>query len=376
MGIKLDDKLKKYVKDSTKTKKKVVVNEMNEADESQIFDEEDNQFLEDMFLNQKPKPKKIDEVTENIRTEKFIVEKSELNDKILNKLENLEKYQKIILDDINSLILDKKMEVEISQSEIEKFILNLEIFNKKLIIVDNNFENPKLKEIIKHLEIISEHFFTNSFYIFSKNNYIIQKTKILLKELNIKNYEIDYYLVTIKNLLEKIENISQMDEFEKNYNYSQLLLEKGLSLNAITLLNETIGIYILESIKHFSKNIQKEIELFDDNYKLLSNSKEFFIKLFESKDNSLLTFFPNHKIPKDNDKDIIRKLLKLKTTWKNKGDDQLFYKFVYLIKSIRQIRNSLAHADMSFSFVDIKKEIEELNKDFYYIAVVKNILKR
>jgi hypothetical protein len=149
-----------------------------------------------------------------------------------------------------------------------------------------------------------------------------------------------------------------------------------LILNYITLLNETIGIYILESVKNFSKNIQKEIALFDDYYKLLSNSKDFFIRLFTDEENNLLTFFPNHKIAKDNDKDIIRKLLKLKTTWKNKGDDKLFDKFIYIIKSIRKIRNSLAHSNMDFSIYSIKKEIEELNNDFYYISVVKNILKK
>ena len=42
---------------------------------------------------------------------------------------------------------------------------------------------------------------------------------------------------------------------------------------------------------------------------------------------------------------------------------------------IKTIRNSVAHANLEVSFRDIKKELIELNNDFEFLAINKNIFK-
>ena len=151
-------------------------------------------------------------------------------------------------------------------------------------------------------------------------------------------------------------------------------------LNAITLLNEATGMYMVESIKTYSKEIAKYTYLVgeEDTSKLYSRAKDFFDNLFseKSKDPAVIPLFPHHRIVKEIDKEIARKLSNIQKTWSNKGDGGLFKKYAYIVKRIRYIRNSVAHADMDSGFRSIRDELKSLNDDFYYLAIQKNILKK
>ena len=218
MGIKLDKSLQKYVKKEENNKIKQL------KDEDFLIDDfsGDDEYFEDIFLNQKKDVKE----DKNVKREQVSLENNEnieMNNKILDKLNEIEKNQKVILENINNSNLDltEKMELKVSQNEIEEFMMNINLFNKRFVIIENNIQNPKLKEILSCLEVVSEHMFANSFYIFLEDNTsIIQKTLNLLNNLKIKNYEIDYYLVETNQLLNNINNISKMDKFEKSYNYA------------------------------------------------------------------------------------------------------------------------------------------------------------
>ena len=98
----------------------------------------------------------------------------------------------------------------------------------------------------------------------------------------------------------------------KSYSFSNLLLEKGLLLNAITLLNEVTSMYMIESIKQYSKDIAKYITIIgeENKSKLYSRAKDYFDALFSQNSTNVVTIalFPHHKIVKGLDKEIARKL--------------------------------------------------------------------
>ena len=185
-----------------------------------------------------------------------------------------------------------------------------------------------------------------------------------------------------EKLLNEIDKISSSNILEQNYYYSRLLLEKGLLLQSIILLNEAISIYMIEAIKNFSKPIEKHTYLIgeENKPKLYSQAKDFFISLFpingkNDKQEKIIPLFPNHKFVKDIDTEIAYKFNKLSTTWKHKGDIGLFEKYSYIIDRVRRVRNNLAHGNMEIDFYNLKKEMFEIVKDFEYLSIEKNIFK-
>jgi len=308
-------------------------------------------------------------------------DESIISDINLSQLNRIESKQNAILEMLESIpipSMDKIMLEDSSKEDEEILKLNLELFNSRFIILSTDVKNSHIKNLLVTLESISDYLFSNAFNIFSRDKSPI---KLALKEINIVGMgdaKLNTYIDKTEKILEEIDSFGKMKIFERSYSFANLLLEKRLLLNAITILNEVTGMYIVESMKSYSKDISKYTQLYgdDDSSKLYSQAKEFFSNLFSDKETKILPVFPHHKITKDIDKEIARKFQNIEKTWKNRGDGGLFNKYTYITIRIRYIRNSVAHADMENNFKSIHNELKTLNDDFYYLAIKKNILKK
>lgn len=294
------------------------------------------------------------------------------------QLHRIETKQNLILDFLeNQQQVPLKEELYFKENDKDDLVvmaLNLEVFSKRLIIFSKNVSHQYMKNALLSLQEVSEHLLGNSFYIFSKENSPVKLALEHLKKIGMGNYHFNVHLDESIKILENIDRFSKMRVFEQSYNFSNLLLQKGLTLNAITLLNEATSIYMIESMKKFSKEISEYIFLIgeENKPKLYSRAKEYFTALFAEKPN-VITLFPHHITVKPMDKEIARKLQNIHTTWSHKGDEFLFKKYIYIINRIKYLRNSLAHGNMEISFRDINHELKNLNDDFAYLAIKKNI---
>jgi hypothetical protein len=298
------------------------------------------------------------------------------------QLNRIESKQNAILEILNCLPMPSVSSIkniDIKEEQINDLVLNLKLFSSKLVILSTNSENKNIENLLKALKRISEYLLSNSFNIFMGLKSPINQALESLLELGMGNSELNKYLIQTENILRDIDSISKSNILEQNIFYTNLLLNKGYTLNAITLLNEATGIYIVESIKNLSDKISKYTYLIaeQNSIKLISNAKDFYINLFSESNETtnLIPLFPNHKVVKEMDEEIANKFRNLDRTAKNKGDHGLFHKFAFIISMVRKIRNSLAHGNMEINFTSLESEINSLNEDFKYISIKKNILK-
>lgn len=342
-------------------------------------------IYEDIFLGKK-EIKKLDKniCKENPKNQTSIDIDINLEKKIDSqnqKLIRMEAKQNVILEILEHFPLPsvKSLKVkEISKSNIEILELNLELFISKLVILSTQSTDKHITNLLNLLKKTSEYLISNSFYIFTKDTTLINEIITELNYLGVSNSKYNKLINETEIIVKDIDSNSKKRIFEKSYFFANLLLEKGLLLNAITLLNEVISIYIVESVKKFSTKIQKYTYLVGekDIPLLYSHVKEFFIKNYE-KDSveSKIPFFPSHIVIKDIDNEIIKKLKKINTTWSNRGDAGLFKKYSYIIKRVRSIRNNVAHGNLEVDYRELKNELKILNDDFYYLSIKKNIFK-
>lgn len=300
------------------------------------------------------------------------------------QLKRIESKQNAILEILEAFPTPKVSKIKLDNlknNDMEKLKLNLELFNSKLIILSTTSENKHINNLLCILQKISEYIYSNSLNIF------MQKTKTPIKDalaeinyLGMGDSKLNTLFDKTISILNDINELSQKNIFEQSYGYSNIMLDKGLVLNAVTLFNESIGLYIIESAKSQSEKISEYISLVgENNYtKFNSQAKDFFINIVtkNEKNKNNVPMFVHHKVIRDIDEKIEKKFLNILRTWSNKGDDGLFKRYVYIIKRVRLIRNSLSHGNLDINFRELVKEVKELNDDFYYLAIKKNILKR
>jgi len=259
--------------------------------------------------------------------------------------------------------------------------LSLNSFSKKLVIVSLASKRKEVQELLLVLSTISDYLLSNSFYIFMLEKSPIKKALISIRNLGMDK-QINKSSMETEDLLMEIDEISKMETFQQSYCYSRLMLNKGLLLQSIVLLNEAISIYIVETVKRFSSDINKYTSIYgeENKHQLYAQAKDFFICLFpitneRKKKEKILALFPHHKYPKEIDNTIANKFRRIYSTGQNKGDRGLFEKYSYIIARVRRIRNNLAHGNMEFDFRDLKKEMFEIIIDFNYLTIEKNIFK-
>lgn len=323
-------------------------------------------------------PKKVTQ-KENTATKESL-RSSSLNPDQLNRIEQKQNAMLEILQAMPTPTVKQVTAKGIEKTDEQILKLNLELFSKKLIVLTTSTDNENITTLLLLLQDISEHLLSNSFYIFYKKESPVKEALDQLSKIGMGDSILNSNIDEAEKLLNKIDIFSKMQPFEQSYNFAKLMLDKGLLLNAITLLNEVTSMYLVESIKHFSKDIEKYITIVgeENKSKLYSRAKDFFDQVIQVTNDQQITLplFPHHKMVKVIDKEITRKLKNIEKTWKNRGDDGLFKKYANITNRIRLIRNTVAHADMQISFKSIKSELKSLNDDFYYLAIKKNIFKK
>jgi len=354
---------------------------------SKISDNEKNDEIlyEKIFLEEKKVVVNNSKIQEDKLTVKDVSIELNLEKKMdiqNQKLNRIETQQNIILEILENLsfpsIREEKIK-EISPTNMEILELNLELFVSNLIILSPKSTDKNILNLLNLLKKVSEYLMSNSFYAFTKETTPINEIITELNYLGVGSGKLNKLIDKSEILLKDIDRNAKKRVFEKSYFFANLLLEKGLLLNAITLLNETISIYIVESVKHFSKKIQEYTYIVGekDIPMLYSHVKEFFIKNYE-KDTTkteVIPFYPTHTVIKDMDKEIIKKFTKMNTTWSHKGDGGLFQKYAYITKRVRSIRNNVAHGNLEIDYRELNHELKVLNDDFYYLSIQKNIFK-
>lgn len=297
-------------------------------------------------------------------------------------LKRIESKQNAILEILQCMPMPSVSQVkfnEITEEELDCFTLNLKLFCSKFVILSTDSGNKIITNILESLKEISECLISNSFYSFVKETSAVKKVIKDLDKFGISNSKVNKNVEKSLEILNNIDKASKLNVFEQSSFYATLLLEKGYTLNAITLINEASGIYIVDSVKKMSDKICKYTSLIGekDPIKLNTQAKDFFINLFfdNNTDSKQITFFPHHKIVKELDTEITNKFLNLQRTWVNKGDDGLFKRYAYIITMVRKIRNKLAHVNMDIDFKSLESQIKTLNEDFQYLTMKKNILK-
>ncbi len=358
---------------------KYFITEMLKDQEVQVSSNPLNlDYLEEM--SKKTAPPIVAKSTKETYKSKEGLDPRILTSSQLNRIESKQNAILEILECMPTPTVEKVKFNASSTSDEEVLKLNLELFNAKLIVLTTKADNAHIENLLIALEEISEHLSSNSFNLFTRDKSPVKSAIYQLEKVGMGDSELNFHLTQTEKLLKDIDSFSKMKIFEQSYSFASLLLDKGLLLNAITLLNEATSMYMIESIKTYSKEISKYTYLVGEESrpKLYSRAKDFFDTLFseQSNDSTVIPLFPHHKITKQIDKEIARKLNNIQKTWSNKGDGGLFKKYAYIVKRIRYIRNSVAHADMDSSFRSIKDELKSLNDDFYYLAIRKNILKK
>jgi len=348
------------------------------SEEVEVSSSLDLNYLESLAK----KSKEVETISEEQKSSKN--ETHSLSSEIFTtaQLNRIESKQNVILEILECMptpTVEKVQMKDSSANDEEILKQNLELFNAKLIVLSTKAESKHIENLLLTLEEISEYLFSNAFNIFSRDKSPIKIAMKQIEVIGMGDATLNFHLTQTEKLLSDMDSFGKMQVFEQSYSFASLLLDKGLLLNAITLLNEATSIYIVESVKKFSKQIQQYTFLVGekDIPALNSNVKEFFIKQYEQENSTKSKpYFPSHITVKEIDHEIIRKLRNIHKTWSHKGDSGLFQRYSYIIKRIRSIRNNVAHGNLEVDYREISNELKTLNDDFYYLAIKKNILKK
>lgn len=244
----------------------------------------------------------------------------------------------------NYLIKDLKEYLEISNIS---FILTT--FNKNYTVA-NHIKSKKYGNLIESLEN-----FSNDIMALSLNNLYKNTSRLLIKELEtIDNISIKFQAENLKIHIENMCNYEGKKRFETFYNLAKDLFEKNYMLLSLSLLFESIRLYIKSTIKKEHPSIVEEVEskYNNDLYKIGDFFKNLKWKNYEK--------FINDK---KNKIDISEKNYnKLKNSYPK------YLKKLY--EDIDKKRNNLAHANSdTISFHDIKSDIETLFNEYEKLCI-------
>jgi len=203
-----------------------------------------------------------------------------------NQLNRIEQKQNAMLEILQAMPTPTVKQItakEIEKTDEQILKLNLELFSKKLIVLTTNTDNENITTLLLLLQDISEHLLSNSFYIFYKKESPVKEALNQLSKIGMGDSILNNNIDEAEKLLNELDIFSKMQPFEQSYNFAKLMLDKGLLLNAITLLNEVTSMYLIESIKHFSKDIEKYITIVgeENKSKLYSRAKDFFNQVIQ-----------------------------------------------------------------------------------------------
>ncbi len=274
---------------------------------------------------------------------------------------------------------------EIALSEyydMSRFVSMLQQYRYSMILDKTIvFENELFNSYRDKLLVISQNILANSFRFFEKSDILNEAVALGEKIKEASSFTakaIDDLEVIFLNMKEALST----SEYQKDFYFAELLNERGFILNSITIINEMLGEYIVESARKLSPSAASRIQKYLDRielsrttrkayYKFHKSAKDFFSSHFGREEGmDTMAFFP---FKDSGNEEIETQMTKLYRANKmNKSNH--FHAYSDLIDRVRLIRNDLAHGNNSRAYKDITSDINEVLVDFKYLAIQKNFL--
>jgi len=329
----------------------------------------------------------IEEVEEVIKTieELPIVENlSPLSEELLQEIHALDK--RVTQLEIQLSLQPNNPAPKETKEEIDKesllFISMLDIYLYAVIINPKlQFKNTLYQAYKENLIIISQNILANSFRFFEKD-FVLEETIKLGKKIQ-ETYTLKGdSLNKIQNILNEMYNNLFKPSYQKNLYFAQFLNERGLILNAVAMINEILGEYIVTSAQnlspHSNERIQFHLNRINNSqtsrrayYHFYKSVTNFFYTQFNTQTEELETaFFPY----KDTGNEEIEMRFRRMFHSNKRNKSNLFSLYSELIYRIRIIRNDLVHGNNQRHYHNISYEIEDVLIDFEYLAIQKNFL--
>lgn len=262
----------------------------------------------------------------------------------------------------------------------------LSSFNQNYTISNHiKTNNRDYNEFLNELSQFSKHILANSLDALivstNKNSSISRRIiKIVDKILDEKNDDIlknfEPFLLEIREHISQIESYKDLEYYQRLFNLSRNMLEKGYLLNAITLLSEAVGLYAKEIFKEINGDVQLFIEEFENKVKQhknnsikyhlysLSNQSKMLYKLGSGFHGDFLKIkYPNSKERGFNQKSA-RVTIRIKNYLLNIEESEEYKEIVTLINRIDVLRNNLAHGNSSERLNEVEIDIKEVLDGF------------
>ena len=221
---------------------------------------------------------------------------------------------------------------------------------EKNYTVANHIQSEKYNNLTKALNS-----FSNDIMALSLNNLFKKSSKKLIKELElVEDQAIKKFAQNLKEHIEKTFNYEGKKRYETYFDLAKDMFEKNYMLHAISLLYESIRLYIKSTIKKQHANIVIKIEnAFENDLYAIG---DFLIKLKDRKN----TYKEKLKFKNNNINNPIteNEFIKLKNSFPISLKE--------FIGKVASKRNNLAHANAdNRTFKNIKEDIKKLFDEYY-----------
>lgn len=230
-------------------------------------------------------------------------------------------------------------------------------FNKNFTVA-NHISSKKYQSLV---DALNE--FSNDIMALSLNNlYEKSSNKLLIELEKIDNIGIYKQSQDLKNYLENIIVYNGKKRYQTYLDLSKTLFEKNYMLLSLSLLYESIRLYIKTKIKSQQIEIVKKIENYYDNdlYKI----GDFFIKFkndkfsFDNFNKECKNATPITRIEFNTFKALFPQKLIEEKKFNVSNNKQ------NIIDAIAYTRNNLAHGNVKGNFKNIQKDIKELISEY------------
>lgn len=225
-------------------------------------------------------------------------------------------------------------------------------FNKNYTAVNPTLlRTDKFKPLLESLEDFSEHILANSIQmIFEKKLIasILKQIEILQQEKSIAS--LSTLLGSIKLHLMKINSLAHKSEFDRLYSLGEILLDRGYLLNAITVLNEALPLYILACMNDIGLMRMDDVEPYQ-------------------KASAVGNFIADGTIDSS-------KMENIDKYFYCSNYNEVFEPISILRDELRKLRNDLAHANGALVLMDIKSQMNSILKQFKILVIEQDIGKK
>lgn len=349
-----------------------------EKTKENIKDNESIEIIEEATVQNEPPIEMIEKPPASI--ENSTLPSEQLSKKICSLKERVSKLETQI-NKPAPLIVVKQLPEEVSL-ESQLFTSMLDIYLYSVIINPKlQFSNPLYQLYKENLHIISQNILANSFRFFEKNS-ILDESLQLGKEIQKTDKVQNNSLKKIQTVLSQMKMSLEQPSYQKNLYFAKFLNERGLILNAVSMINEILGEYIVASAQNLSVHANERIQFHIDRISNTQTSRRAYYHFYKSAINFFYiqfntqteaqeaTFFPY----KDTGNEEIEMRFRRMFQSNKRNKSKLFSLYSEMIYRIRTIRNDLVHGNNQRHYHNIFYEIEDVLIDFEYLAIQKNFL--